>query len=142
MLQPHGLLMDMQNSLEVMLWFCELWIVMYRCGTNISKWIKCFGGFFHLKLRLILLLLLFSLFWMQISKGNWIIYTCFPSRKLIEWCYENPFIVVCAYGGNKLISHFFFPLYLKFIVSKVKKYAVFLHWVCIWDKEEMLFGRC
>lgn len=54
MLQPHGLLMDMQNSLEVTLGFCELWIVTYKCGMNISKWIKCFGDSFHLKLQLIL----------------------------------------------------------------------------------------
>lgn len=66
MLQPHGFLMDMQNSLEVTLWFCELWIVTYECGMKISKWIKCFGDFFHLKLQLLLL----SLFGMQISKGN------------------------------------------------------------------------
>lgn len=59
--------MDMQNSLEVALRFCELWIVTSVCGMNVSKWIKCFGDFFHPMLKLILL---FSLFWMQISKGN------------------------------------------------------------------------
>lgn len=92
MLQPRGPLMGMQNSLEVTLQCCELWIMTQTFGVNISKWVKGIGDFFHIRLQLILLL---SLFWMQISKGNWTMYLFFSSRKLIEWwCYENPFIVV------------------------------------------------
>lgn len=44
----------------------------------------------------------------------------FSWRKLLEWCFENLFIVVFPYGGNNLIPHIFFP-YVAHIYSVKKK---------------------